>query len=189
MLVRQKYILFILVLFLVQTVWAQSTQLHGHAMGASPYYDFSNSGTTSKSNGPECAFDGDENTYYAASRQSMGWVGLDLGAPHVITKIGVLPRKNTSGTMMMGILEGANDPSFMDAIPLYMIQEEPIGGFMTYYNIQVSRGVRFVRFVGPAGKHSPVAELAFYGYEGAGDDSRLYQVTDRPSAMPKPGHS
>lgn len=181
MLVRQKYILFIVFLCLVQTVWAQSTQLHGQAMGASPYYDFSTSGTTSKSNGPECAFDGDENTYYAASRQSMGWVGLDLGAPHVITKIGVLPRKNASGTMMMGILEGANDPSFMDAIPLYMIQEEPTGGFMTYYNIQVSRGVRYVRFVGPAGKHSPVAELAFYGYEGAGDDSRFYQVTGLPT--------
>ena len=96
MLVRQKYILLIVILCLVQTVRAQSTQLHGQAMGASPYYDFSNSGTTSKNNGPECAFDGDENTYYAASRKSMGWVGLDLGTPHVITKIGVLPRKNAS---------------------------------------------------------------------------------------------
>lgn len=183
MLVRQKYILLIVILCLVQTVRAQSTQLHGQAMGASPYYDFSNSGTTSKNNGPECAFDGDENTYYAASRQSMGWVGLDLGAPHVITKIGVLPRSTSSSNtnMLLGVLEGANDPTFIDAIPLYVIQEAPIKDFVTYYKIEVSRGVRYVRYVGPDKARSAIAELSFYGYRGAGDDSRFYQVTNLPT--------
>ncbi|MEE0689574.1 MAG: discoidin domain-containing protein, partial [Bacteroidaceae bacterium] len=183
MLVRQKYILLIVILCLVQTVRAQSTQLHGQAMGASPYYDFSNSGTTSKNNGPECAFDGDENTYYAASRKSMGWVGLDLGAPHVITKIGVLPRSTSSSNtnMLLGVLEGANDPTFIDAIPLYVIQESPIKDFVTYYKIEVSRGVRYVRYVGPDKARSVIAELSFYGYRGAGDDSRFYQVTNLPT--------
>ncbi|MBR2945361.1 MAG: CotH kinase family protein [Bacteroidaceae bacterium] len=181
MFVRKNYILIIVFLCLVQIVRAQSTQLHGRTIGTYPYYDFANSSNTSQKNGPACAFDGDADTYFAALHQSMGWVGLDLGEPHVITKIGVLPRKTTSGTMMLGVLEGANDSTFMDAVPLYVIQEEPIAGLMTYYNIQVSRGVRYVRYVGPAAKHSSIAELAFFGHAGAGDDSRFYQVTGLPT--------
>ena len=47
--------------------------------------------------------------------------------------------------------------------------------------MKVSRGFRYVRWCGPAGSRCNVAEIEFYGHEGAGDDSQFYQLTNLPT--------
>ncbi len=129
------------------------------------------------------AFDGDAITYFKGSSSDMQWVGLDLGAPHVITRIAFRPRSNSQGAdrMLLSLFEGANQPDFMDAVPLYLISQTPARDEMTAVDITVSRGFRYVRYVGSAGSNAEVAELEFYGHQGAGDDSRFYQITDLPT--------
>lgn len=130
------------------------------------------------------AFDGDPSTYYSASSANFQWVGLDLGKPHVITRIAFTPQGNGStgaDRMLLSLFEGANRPDFLDAVPLYLIGETPTQGTSTSVDVQVSRGFRYVRYVGSAGSYCNVAELAFYGHEGQGDDSHFYQVTCLPT--------
>ena len=130
------------------------------------------------------AFDGDASTYYEAGSPDFRWVGLDLGKPHVITRISYTPRQYGStgaDRMLLSLFEGANRPDFMDAVPLYLISETPAQGTATSVDISVSRGFRYVRYVGSAGSYCNVAELAFYGHEGAGSDTRFYQVTALPT--------
>lgn len=128
------------------------------------------------------AFDGDPDTYFKASSAYYGWVGLDLGSPHVISIIGFAPYGTSAGSnnVQLGIFEGANRPDFMDAIPLYIIPGASFGGQMNYIRVNCSRGFRYVRYVGPEAKSSVMAELEFWGDPGAGDDSRLAQLTNLP---------
>ncbi len=131
----------------------------------------------------EKAFDGDPSTYYQGSTSDMQWVGLDLGTPHVITRITFRPRSggNAADRMLLSVFEGANRADFMDAVPLYLISEAPVAGRVTSANVNVSRGFRYVRYVGAAGSSAAMAELEFYGHAGEGNDSKFYQITALPT--------
>lgn len=129
------------------------------------------------------AFDDDASTSYRTTSDKMQWVGLDLGEPHVITRIGYTPAPGSQGAdrMLLSLFEGANSPDFMDAMPLYLISSKPERGSDTRVDINVSRGFRYVRYVGSAGSYCNVAELKFYGHAGEGDDSQFYQITNLPT--------
>lgn len=134
------------------------------------------------------AFDGDASTAYSASGGTMQWVGLDLGEPHVITRVGFTPASGSQGAdnMLLTIFEGANSPDFMDAIPLYLISSKPGNSTYTEADINVTRGFRYVRYVGSRSYGSvsyncDIAELKFFGHAGEGSDSLFYQITNLPT--------
>jgi len=81
----------------------------------------------------------------------------------------------------LALFEGSNRADFLDAIPLYLIPETGERGVMHYADVHVSRGFRYVRYVGPNSAHCNIAELEFWGYEGEGDDTQFYQITNLPT--------
>ena len=129
------------------------------------------------------AFDGDASTYYSTNASDFGWVGLDLGEPHVITRVGYMSTPTSQGAdrMLLSLFEGANSPDFMDAVPLFCITSKPIKGSLTLNDVNVSRGFRYVRYVGSPDSYCNIAELQFYGHAGEGDDSQFYQITNIPT--------
>ena len=161
-----------------------ATKLSGTIIGSkySVNYDDTSKGSTTV-NTKDKAFDGDYNTFFASYDRSNAWVGLDLGTPHVITKLGWSPRVADLGPQrcQLGVFEGANDPNFLDAVPLFIITNQPATKVMHYQKVNVSRGFRYVRYVGPHDVRCWISELAFYGYKGAGDDSKFYQITNLPT--------
>ena len=153
------------------------TELSGDAVG----------NATTTENTKEMAFDGDFNTYFKAYiagdewDYNRTWVGLDLGEPHVITRIGFASRKMRSYKLQLAVVEGANEPDFSDAMPIYMIRDDKTpSGLMTYADINVSRGFRYVRFMSGPSAACNFAEIEFYGHPGEGDDSQLFQLTNLP---------
>lgn len=159
------------------------TKLTGIPISSYGSFDYNNSGAPSFSvNTAQMAFDGSMDSYFAAWDMSYGWVGLDLGSPHIITIVGWAPRKNSVGPngVLLGVFEGANRPDFMDAVPLHLIDNESLVGQMNYTTVNCSRGFRYVRYVGPYSMRSGIAELEFYGDKGEGDDSQLCQLTNIP---------
>ncbi|MGN1152535.1 MAG: hypothetical protein ACI4S3_00765, partial [Candidatus Gastranaerophilaceae bacterium] len=107
--------------------------------------DYSTNQQSSTVNTPAEVFDNDYTSIYAAYERSTGYVGLDLGKKHVITKIAYAPRDNWANRMILGVFEGANNPDFSDAIPFYIIKDEPSYDKMTYATVNCSRGFRYVR--------------------------------------------
>lgn len=156
----------------VGSVCAQSSELKGTAIGSTQ--------SSYASGDASVAFDGDLSTFYASDVRSNTYAGLDLGEKYVITKVGFASRAGWAGRMLLGVFEGANNPDFTDAVPLYMIKETPEDNVMTYADVDVSRGFRYVRYVGPNDVRCNVAELKFYGYKGEGDDTKLYTPTNLP---------
>lgn len=174
----------VLLLSLVIGSYAQgtpaSTKLSGTPIG-SPNVDYSTNQSSTTVNTPAHAFDGNYDTFYASMGRSRTWVGLDLGTAHVITKVGWSPRTSQLKRVQLGVFEGSNRADFLDAVPLYLIPGAGTAKAMSYADVPVTRGFRYVRYVGPADARCNIAEIEFYGYEGAGKDSIWYQVTNLPT--------
>ena len=159
------------------------SKLTGTVIGTTQSVDYATNKPTTTVNTRECAFDGDLTTYFAAYERSYAWVGLDLGEPHVITRIGWAPpnRGRADERILLGVMEGANSPDFMDALPLHIITEPGTAKKMSYVDVACSKGFRYVRYVGPSDMRCNIGELEFYGHAGEGDESNLYRLTNLPT--------
>ena len=155
-------------------------KLSGTPIGSTSV-DYSTGKQSTTVNTPACAFDGNTKTFYASYDRSRTWVGLDLGTPHVITKVGWCPRETQPTRVQLGVFEASNRPDFLDAVPIYLIPEGGTANKLDYADVNVSRGFRYVRYVGPNDVRCNIGELEFYGYEGEGDDSQFYQITNLPT--------
>jgi len=179
-----SFLTILLLLFCSHLLYGQQTshKLTGTPIGSTSV-DYSTNPVSPSTtvNTPDCAFDGDTKTFYASYDRSRTWVGLDLGSSHIITKVGWCPRESQPLRVQLGIFEGSNSPDFLDAVPLYLIPEGGTANKLDYADVNVSRGFRYVRYVGPNDARCNIAELEFYGYEGAGDDSKFYQITNLPT--------
>ena len=133
----------------------------------------------------ENILDGNLDTYFQTTKGQFGYCGIDLGESHIITRIGFACRNDATAQSrtVLGMFEGANKPDFSDAIPLQMIKEHVTRGEINYFDVNCSLGVRYVRFVGPEGSQTPVAELEVYGTKGEGDTSHLWQITNLPTVV------
>lgn len=188
MLKAKRHIVF---LFLLSGLcgWADNTasqKLTGTPIGTALSVDYNNSSQASTSvNTIADAFDGNLNTFFASWDRSKTWAGLDLGTPHVITRVGWSPRNGSVGPrrVVLGLFEGSDDPDFMTAYPLFIISQEGTIGKMDYADVNVSKGFRYVRYVGPNEARCNIAELEFYGYESEGDNSHFYQLTNLPTVL------
>ena len=172
----------LLLLALTQAAFADG-KLTGVVIGTQETVDYQTNTMSTTVNTRDNAFDGDLNSYFASWERSYTWAGLDLGQPFVITRVGWSPRNDGLGEqrVVLGVFEGANREDFMDALPIYIITEKGKIGQMSYADVDCSRGFRYVRYVGPSDARCNIAELEFYGNQGEGDNSRLYQLTNLPT--------
>ncbi len=185
--IRISTIIITVIISGVCSLAAQTTdadiKLTGTVIGTEKSVDYATNKPTTTVNTRECAFDGDLTTYFAAYERSYAWVGLDLGEPHVITRIGWAPpnRSRADERILLGVMEGANSPDFMDALPLHIITEPGTAKKMSYVDVTCSKGFRYVRYVGPSDMRCNIGELEFYGHAGEGDETNLYRLTNLPT--------
>lgn len=172
------------VLSLISVITFADNRLTGTIIGTTLSVDYTNTSAPSTTvNTRENAFDGDLTTFFASWERSFSWVGLDLGTPHVITRVAWSPRNDGQGPkrVNLGVFEGANREDFMDAVPIYIINENGVIGRMSSADVNCSRGFRYVRYVGPFDARCNIAEVEFYGHEGEGDDSNLFMIGGLPT--------
>ena len=163
--------------------FAKDKLLTGTVIGTAESVDYSTGNPSTTVNTAANAFDGNLSTFFASYERSKTWVGLDLGEKHVITRVGWAPREGSYGPkrVLLGLFEGANDPNFLDGVPLYIIDQEGTQGTMSYADVDVSRGFRYVRYIGPNDARCNIAEVAFYGRAEEGNDTHFYQLTNLPT--------
>ena len=172
------------VLSLISVITFADNRLTGTIIGTTLSVDYTNTSAPSTTvNTRENAFDGDLTTFFASWDRSFSWVGLDLGTPHVITRVAWSPRNDGQGPkrVNLGVFEGANREDFMDAVPIYIINENGVIGQLSSADVNCSRGFRYVRYVGPSDARCNIAEVEFYGHEGEGDDSNMFMIGGLPT--------
>jgi len=162
-----------------------SLKLPAHTIIGSEWsVDYSTNNPSTTVNTKSNVFDGNLNTFFASNERNGTWVGLDLSDRYVITKIAYAPRNAISlgpTRLLLGIFEGANNPDFSDAVPLFMISEPPPIKILTEQVINCSRGFRYVRYVGPPDARCNIAEIEFYGYKSVGNNTHFHQLTNLPT--------
>ena len=150
-------------------------------IGTALSVDYSTNNSSTTVNTKKNVFDGNLETFFASYDRSGTWVGLDLGTKHVITKIAYAPRPDHTQRLLLAVFEGANNPDFSDAVPLLMITQSPPARVLTAQNLNCSKGFRYVRYIGPNDVRCNIAEIEFYGYEGAGSNTYFPQLTNLPT--------
>jgi len=180
---KNSLVAFMAIILGVSAAKGQDAKLSGTVIGTEKSVDYGTNAASTTVNTRECAFDNDLTTYFAAYDRSYAWVGLDLGEPHIITRIGWAPARRNRGDerILLAVFEGANSPDFMDAMPIYIIKNKGTLGKMDYADIVCSKGFRYVRYVGPSDQRCNIGELEFYGHAGKGDESNLARLTNLPT--------
>lgn len=132
---------------------AEATKLTGRSIGTEGAW-----GNTD--NTRDRALDGNPNTFFDAPGGD-AWVGLDLGKAKVIKGVRFAPRSSHTSRMHGGVIQGANQTNFSDAVDLYTIRAEDADG-VTSRAIDDEQAFRYVRYVGPSGGHGNISVLEFY---------------------------
>lgn len=180
---KQIGLIFLSLSFGLNLFTQNSVKLTGTIIGTAESFDYGKNACSYTVNTIHNAFDGNLQTIFATCQRTGGWVGLDLGTKHIITKVSYCPRPSHASRMLLGVFEGANNPDFGDAIPICLIDETPAQGVLTNKDVTCSRAFRYVRYIGPNDVKCNLAEIEFHGYASEGDDSRLAQITNLPSVV------
>lgn len=181
---KNTFIFLLLILFSFNQITAQNpVKLSGTIIGTAESFDYAKNACSTTVNTIGNAFDGNLETIFATCVRTGGWVGLDLGEKHIVTKVAYCPRASQSSRMLLGVFEGANNPDFGDAIPLHLIDATPAENVLTSKNISCSKGFRYVRYIGPNDFKCNLSEIEFYGYQGEGDNTQLIQTTIIPTII------
>ena len=115
---NRNYTFLLLLLLSAMQAMAEDEKLTGTVIGTPESVNYSTNQKSTTVNTCADAFDGNLDTYFASWERDYTWAGLDLGEPHVITRVGWSPRNDTNGPkrVLLGVFEGANSEDFMDAL-------------------------------------------------------------------------
>ena len=166
-----KYYFPLLLILCIYSIYTEDTKLEGVPFS-------SDESSESLKN----AFDGDLSTEFISPAKE-GWVGLELSSPAKISKIGFAHLSKEPKDYLLGVFQGANDKTFFDAFPLYMIKEEIEPEKLNFFEISCSQAFKYVRYVGPEGKNSTVSEFEVYGNTDVNEEDEeenFYQPTNIP---------
>ena len=107
---------------------------------------------------------------------------IELESDFIVTKISWTKKENYKFNYLLGIFEGANDPSFMDAIPIGIIKEEGSLDESNYVNIDIPFSFKYIRYVPPNRNNTDINPIQIYGYKKSGDiaETKAFQATNLP---------
>ena len=111
---------------------------------------------------------------------SLKWIGFSLSSPHIITKISWTNEDISSPNEIFGIFEGANEPNFIDSIPLYMFKEQ---SNINFIQIESKSSFKYIRYISPLKKNITITNIEIDGYEPKENEQKeenLYQPTNIP---------
>ena len=128
-------------------------------------------------------FDGDLSTEFISSNEN-GWIGIELSSPSKITKIGFFHNTQDVNLYLLGIFEGANDITFFDSVPLYMITQEEDNNKINYIKISCNKSFKYIRYIGPKYSNSFISEFELYGNESKEEDILEPENIYQPSNIP-----
>ena len=117
------------------------------------------------------------NTSYS---NGMKWIGFELSSPHIIQKISWPSSDNAQINKMFSLFEGSNDPTFIDAVPLYMFKEE-----ISTNTIEIKSNIpfKYIRFISSLKTNIEISNLEIFGYQqgsGTQNEENTYQPTNIP---------
>ena len=106
---------------------------------------------------------------------------FELKGENVISQISWTKSGDYKYNYLLGIFEGANDPSFSDAIPIAMIKEEGRLNEVNIIDLKIAQSYKYVRYIPPNNNKTAITPVKFYGQGNSGSsEGKAFQVTNLP---------
>ena len=110
---------------------------------------------------------------------------MELNSDYIITRISWTKNNNDKINYLLGIFEGANDPSFSDAVPIAMIKEQEVFNQINYIDVNIPKVYKYIRYIPPLKMQTQtdVNPIKFYGKLQSNKDinsKKDFQVTNLP---------
>jgi len=107
---------------------------------------------------------------------------IELESDFIVTKISWTKKENYKFNYLLGIFEGANDPSFIDGIPIGIIKEEGSLDGSNYVDVDFPFSFKYIRYVPPNRNSTDINPIQIYGYKKSGDigEEKAFQATNLP---------
>lgn len=99
---------------------------------------------------------------------------IELESDFIITQIKWTKHEDYDLNYLLGIFEGANDPSFSDAVPLAMIKEQGKFNEVNFIDVITPYTYKYVRYIPPNKNLSDISPIKIIGHkinEGSDDYS------------------
>ena len=106
------------------------------------------------------------------------WTGFEFSTPYIFTKV-TWEKSSETSKFLLGVFEGANKPSFMDAIPLNIIKNNNLE--LYELDIEVKLSFKYIRYVS-SDNSTLISSFNVYGYEPSELDinAKAFQPTNIP---------
>ena len=106
------------------------------------------------------------------------WTGFEFSTPYIFTKV-TWEKSSETSKLLLGVFEGANNPSFMDGIPLNIIKNNNLE--LYELDIEVKLSFKYIRYVS-SDNSTLISSFTIYGYEPSELDINInpFQVTKIP---------
>ena len=126
-----------------------------------------------------------EGTQFSSQQTTEKWIGLELSSPARITKIGFTHTSTNDKDYLLGVFQGANDKTFFDAFPLYLIKEQLQPNQQNLIEISCTQSFKYVRYVSPEVKNvgPGITQFELYGNLQASSETgqeKYFQPTNLP---------
>jgi len=109
---------------------------------------------------------------------------IELESDFIITQIKWTKNEDYDLNYLLGIFEGANDPSFSDAVPLAMIKEQGKFNEVNFIDVITPYTYKYVRYIPPNKNNSDISPIKIIGHninEGTDDYvKKVFQATNLP---------
>lgn len=108
---------------------------------------------------------------------------IEISSEHVITQISWTKKGDNKLNYILGVFEGANDPSFSDAVPIAMIKEEGVLNEVNIIDVNVPNTYKYVRYIPPNKEKADISPIKLSGElksEVNASQKKDFQVTNLP---------
>ena len=108
---------------------------------------------------------------------------IQLQSEHVITQISWTKTDSYKYNYLLGIFEGANDPSFSDAVPIAMIKENGELQDVNIIDVNIPNSYKYIRYIPPNNNKTDISPIKLSGQlksEINTAEKKDFQVTQLP---------
>jgi hypothetical protein len=108
---------------------------------------------------------------------------MELKTEHVITEIKWTKSGDYKYNYLLGVFEGANDPTFSDAVPIAMIKEQGNLNEVNIIDVNVPTYYKYIRYIPPNKNKTDISPIKLSGKlksEINASDRKDFQVTNLP---------
>ena len=110
---------------------------------------------------------------------------IEIESGYIISQISWTKKDVNIYNYLLGVFEGANDPSFSDAIPIAMIKDGEITNKINYIKVNTTNAYKYIRYIPPNINKTDIHPLKIFLSKSKGDSNIINEETNyQPTNLP-----